>query len=192
VREYPGDAIEKRDDPAVVRYAARPSRRGTRVLVLCVVGLLVGMLPLLAYRSIPRIHSGRDTSPGGQCRFNLRMIGNGLEVYALGNCDTYPPALRALIDDDTLIPQQLVSPLSGHTQPTCDYYYVTGLTPNDPETWIVAYADPAYTNGEGANVLYLDGHVDFVKEPQFSQDLARFKADYQKARGAPPVIIPPN
>ncbi len=191
MREQPDDAIEKRDDPAVVRYAARPSPRGIRFLIYCVLGMSVGLLLLFAYWARPRVHS-RDISPRAWCASNLRGIGQGLKVYASDYADAYPPTLRTLIDDGVVTAWQLISPVSGHATPACDYYYVTGLTLNDPAMWIVAYGDPAYLKGAGANVLYVDGHVAFVKEPQFSQDLARFRADYETARGTPPVIIPPR
>jgi len=191
VREQAGDAIEKRDDLAVVRYAARPSSRGRRFLVFCVFGMFVGLLLLVGDLYRPRVVR-RDISPRAHCASNLRAIGQGLKVYAPDYAGAYPPTLRTLIDDGLVTAWQLISPVSGHATPACDYYYVTGLTLNDPAMWIVAYGDPAYLKGAGANVLYLDGHVDFVREPQFSQDLARFKADYEKARGTPPVIIPPN
>jgi len=43
--------------------------------------------------------------------------------------------------------------------------YVTGLTENDPTDWILAYGDPNWIKGQGANALYLDSHVEFVKKP---------------------------
>ncbi len=97
-----------------------------------------------------------------------------------------------LIEHGSCTPLQFVSPLSRHKEPACDYYYVTGLRDDDPGDWILAFTDLGYTKSEGANVLYLDNHVEYVREPKFSQELKRFKAAYETARGTPPVIIPPH
>jgi len=122
----------------------------------------------------------------------LHAIGQAARVYARDNADLLPPELETLIDNDSCPALLLVSPLSRHQEPSCDYYYVTGLTRRDPADWIIAFGDPVYTQGKGASILYLDGHVQYAKEPQFSQELKRFKAAYETASGAPPVIIPPH
>lgn len=194
MREQPDDATVKPDEPPAVRYAARPASRRTRWfgLTLCVVGML--FVALLVQSAVTSSLGGRIDPSWIQCHNRLRAIGCALKCYALDNADAYPPTLQILIDYGYADPSCFVSPMSRQTERACDYHYVSGLTDKHPPHWIVAHTDPAYAPGKGtgANILHLDGHVDFVKEPQFSQDLARFKADYEKARGTPPVIIPPH
>ncbi len=115
-----------------------------------------------------------------------------MQEYADANNGVFPPRLETLVDEQFYTPRQLVCPWSGHEEPACDYFYVTGLAVRDPPNWTIAFDDPACTKGEGANVLYLDGHVEYVREPKSSQEIQRFKAAYEKARGTPPVIIPPH
>jgi prepilin-type processing-associated H-X9-DG protein len=86
----------------------------------------------------------------------------------------------------------LQDPSNGNAHNACDYYYATGLTEADPADWVLAYGDPADHGGEGANIVYLDAHVEFVKEPQFSKVIQEFQEAYQQARGQPPTIIPPH
>jgi prepilin-type processing-associated H-X9-DG protein len=159
--------------------------------VSCPIG--AGVVAVLAWLVLtPPSLGPREITPRAHCAANLRGIGQGLKVYAADNRDAFPPSLETLIQEGLCTRVQFVSPLSKHKQAACDYYYVTGLTNNDPDDWILAYADPAYMKGQGANILYLDGHVDFIREPGLTQELDRFKTAYEGARGIPPVIIPPH
>jgi prepilin-type processing-associated H-X9-DG protein len=180
------------DEPPAESYATRPTRkRAPSPLASWLIG--AGVVGVLAWLVLtPRLHGTREMMPRAQCASNLRGIGQGLKAYAADNGDAFPPSLETLIHEGLCARLQFVSPLSKHKEPACDYYYVTGLTNNDPDDWILAYADQAYINGQGANLLYLDGHVDFVREPGFTQELDRFKTAYERARGIPPVIIPPH
>lgn len=140
----------------------------------------------------PRLHGDREVIPRAACAANLRGIGQALKIYAAGNEGAFPPDLETLIQQGLCTRLQLLSPPSKHMQPACDYYYVTGLTDNDPDDWMVAYGEPAYMKGAGANILYLDGHVEFIPEPRFTQEIDRFKRAYERARATPPVVIPPH
>ncbi len=180
------------DEPPVLQYATRQrGRRRTSLLTLWLmgIGLAIPLILLLVPTSgtVPRWKAMRAV-----CASHLRTIGQAAMVYANDNDGDFPPALQMLIDNGSCEARHLLSPLSRHVEPACDYSYVTGLTKRDPANWIIAFADPAYRDGDGANVLYLDGHVEYVKEPKFSQELQRFKAAYEKTRGTPPVIIPPH
>jgi len=62
-----------------------------------------------------------------------------------------------------------------------DYVYVPGLQAVVPVDWILAYEDPANHNGEGGNVLYVDSHVEFLKEPEFSAELERVRREIEES-----------
>lgn len=180
------------DEPVSVGYARRTTRPRWAIPPVWIIVVLVLMVPLALVCLMPSWVFRKDPAPRSRCASNLLAIGQAVLVFANDDDGKLPEGLQALIDDGSLVPRQLVSPLSGNREPACDYYYVTGLTWDDPPDWIVAYADPAYRNGIGANVLYLDGHVVFVMEPEFSQQLQRFKAAYEQDRGEPATIIPPH
>jgi prepilin-type processing-associated H-X9-DG protein len=184
---------------ATLRAGREPDRYGGKGLAIggiCTGAasllLTVVMIPLMVAILLPSLARAREITKRAVDASNLRGIGQAVLVYANDNQDMFPLSLQVLIDDRLIVPKQLVNPSSGHAPPTCDYYYVTGLTSEDRPDWIIAYSDPQYHAGEGANILYLDGHVSFEKEPTFTQQIDGFKAAYQKSRGKPPVVISPG
>ena len=59
----------------------------------------------------------------------------------------------------------------------CSYYYLgAGMTDMVPSDVILLYELPAINNGDGANFLYADGHVDFIDEPQATNIINQLKA----------------
>ena len=49
-----------------------------------------------------------------------------------------------------------------------DYALVAGLTENDPSVLPQAFCRPEHHNGDGANVLYLDGSVQWLTSGDFT------------------------
>lgn len=185
---------------ATVRANRDPARYGGKGLAIsgiCTGGVSVLMVPVLALMisiMLPSLARAREITKRAVSASNLRGIGQAAMVYAFDNGKVFPPNFQTLITDGTCTPRQLINPSSGRTA-GCDYYYVTGLTSDDPRDWIVAYEDPNQHQGEGANVLYVDGTVQFLKEKpggQFAKEIGRFKAAYESKRGQPPQIIAPG
>ncbi|MEW6251571.1 MAG: hypothetical protein AB1716_13060 [Planctomycetota bacterium] len=128
------------------------------------------------------------------CASNLRAIWLASVRYASEHEGQFPPNFDVLLAAGSISEGNLVSRLSRRSPPVRDYAYVRGLTVHDPNDWILAYGNPAWLQGKdsGANVLFLDGQIGFLREPRFNQELQRFRAAFEEARGAPPVVIPPN
>jgi len=183
---------------ATVRAGREPQRYGGKGMAIggiCTGAAGLLFVPMLLAILLPSLSRAREITKRAVDASNLRGIGMAIIVYASDHGDQFPPDLQTLVADGSVSPKQFIDPSSGNAPPRCDYYYVTGLAVKDPAGWIVAYSDPAYHNGEGANVLYLDSSVRFVMEKpsgQFTRELDDFKADYTKKRGQPPVIIPPQ
>jgi hypothetical protein len=72
----------------------------------------------------------------------------------------------------------------------CDWDFVTGLDATAPPGWIIAYGDPKWFNGQGGPILYVDGSVKLCDRRTFDQEMQKFLADYARARGSPPTIVP--
>jgi prepilin-type processing-associated H-X9-DG protein len=179
------------DEPPALPYATRPRDRAPMSLFTSSL-IVAAVLVVLVYTLWPVPFKHTFFAAQAQCASNLRAVWQPAQAYASDNGGVLPACLETLTGSGSCPPSDLVSPLSGHDAPACDYYYVGGLAENDPASWILACGDPAYRKGDGANILYLDGHVQYVKEPKFSQELQHFKAAYEKARGTPPTIIPPH
>jgi prepilin-type processing-associated H-X9-DG protein len=172
------------------RYAGRGiAIGGICTSTLASVALLA--IPLTIAILLPSFTQARILAKRAVSAANLRGVGTALLVYS-SNHGQPPSTLSALVAEGLVAPAQLQNPLSDGRR-TCDYFYVRidpEATP-DPR-WIAAYDDASDHNGEGANVLYFDGRVDFVMEPLFSADLTGFTSAYHAAVGRDPVIIPPN
>jgi len=187
---------------ATVRASRQPQEYGGRGLAIA--GICTGGASLLLFPvacmvvatilapALARAHEITKRAVGAS---NLRGIGQSLKIYAANNGGLLPPTLETLLADGSVTGTQLVNPRSGNQPPRCDYFYVTGLTSSDPAGWIVVYGDPDDDGGEGANLLYLDGTVKFVRDQpagRFTQLLDEFRAEYEKARGQSPDIISPH
>jgi hypothetical protein len=123
---------------------------------------------------------------------NLHDISLALTKYAQDH-GAGAPDLQALVKSGLVTPKMLVSDFSGHAEPACDYSYVEYAGADAAQVkgdWFALYSDPQLYRGEGGFVLFLDSHVEFVKEPEFSRRLAQFQLDYRQALGKPPTIIP--
>lgn len=183
---------------ATTRASREPERYGGKGLAIagiCTGGVSLLMIPVIALMIsmlLPSLARAREITKRAVDASNLRGIGQAMLVYAHDNDHHFPPDFQALLDDGSITAQQLTDPSSANLPPRCDYYYVVGLTSDDPADWIVAYCDPANHGGEGANILYVNGRVEFVKEPGFTQEIEGFQANYEKSRGQPPSIAPPQ
>ena len=183
---------------ALVRENNEPQRYGGRGMAVggIVTGgisiLLIPVMALMISVMLPSLSRARELAKRAVNSANLRGIGQAALIYANNNAEAFPPDLNTLLAKGLCAPQQMIDPSSGSVPPACDYYYVAGLTNADDPLWIVAYCDPTYHNGEGATVLFLDGHTKFIEEPGFTTQLDAFFTEFEQDRGAPPVVIPPK
>src|SRR5204863_7156803 len=101
----------------------------------------------------------------------MRIIGNALNAYA-NTYDTYPEPganlKKRLTSGGFCTPRQFTCP-SDNSAAGSSYHYVPGYAPGGDAQQIVVYEDSSNHNGEGGNVLYLDGRVIFVRGPQLKQ-----------------------
>jgi prepilin-type processing-associated H-X9-DG protein len=123
------------------------------------------------------------------CAKNLRAIGIALEQYADAHRGQYPATLEPLLASGALDPYFLVCLSSDDVRATgsstqeinsaatqpghCSYvYFGQGLvSPVDPDR-VIAAEHPENHGGAGMNILFGDGHVDFVDMDRASKLLA--------------------
>ncbi len=101
---------------------------------------------------------------------NLSGIGKACLIYASDYGDKLPPNLEELIEKCDVSPKSLESKSKPKDFDGPSFIYIAGqTTPMDPGN-IVAYENPAFLS-EGTNVLFMDGHVEWMKPDAFLREL---------------------
>jgi prepilin-type processing-associated H-X9-DG protein len=101
---------------------------------------------------------------------NLSQIGKACWIYADDHDDKFPPDLETLVRELDLPPQCLESKRRPKNFDGPSYIYIPGQTLGMYPGNFVAYEDPRYCQ-EGVSVLFLDGHVEFMKPDAFREEL---------------------
>ncbi|HEX4795281.1 MAG TPA: hypothetical protein VH370_15910 [Humisphaera sp.] len=125
-----------------------------------------------------------------RCASNLRLIGMALSMYAQDDQGKLPDDLSVLVAREYITPDVLICPASNDERAPgqtpgeqaahlansahCSYiYYGKGKsTPLDKDA-ILALELPANHDGDGMNILYADGHVDWIDEPAAGEVLVK-------------------
>ena len=116
------------------------------------------------------------------CMSNLKQIGLALHMYAQDYDGKFPDDLSTLCPNYISNPKifkcrgdKTISEIKEMKQGTrISYVYVTVLTEQDSTDRILAYdASPDFHDGEGRNVLFLDGHVAWYAEKEFQKLLKK-------------------
>jgi len=181
---------------AIVRASHEPHRYGGKGMA--VAGICTGAISIvtaglfLPSVALPALVRGRVLAKRTIAASHLGSIGSAAFVYANQYDGCYPPNLQVLVDEGLIKADELIDLASLNEPPACDFYYVSGLTTKDDPHWIVAYSDPAVSNGEGANVLFVDSHVEWFEEPALSEAIDDFQAAYQQRHRRPPTILKPQ
>lgn len=158
------DAPEER--PIELGYApvrARSSRVGLFEKVVLAAIMLVCIILFLPSRT-----TNCSLSPKTTCSRNLRSIGQGLYAYSSNHgsgADLSAGWEKRLIKSDEITAKMLICPMAGTGK--ASYYFLPAHPGGAEETRIVGYEDPSNHNGEGGNILYLDGHVEWVPAPRY-------------------------
>jgi prepilin-type processing-associated H-X9-DG protein len=126
----------------------------------------------------------RELPKRSVCAANLAGIGKAIEVYARQYKDTYPPEMDVLVTTGLVQPSQFVCPSTlkgedrGDTEITYNtgepvsrelheilhdsYVYIPGQKYQcDPEN-VLIYEKRECHHGEGGNVLFMDGHAQWI------------------------------
>lgn len=128
----------------------------------------------------------QEQSQRAICLSNLKQIGLALHMYAEDHKNEFPEDIRQLYPSYILTREVLKCP-GDKTTPEIQkvepdtpisYTYVKGLSrknPNPSKTIVLYDSSPDYHDGEGRNVLFLDGHVEWIPEKQFQKLLGEQK-----------------
>jgi prepilin-type processing-associated H-X9-DG protein len=185
-----------------------PQGGGKKVLLIvlaCVIGVGVVFCGCVASILLPSLNRAREQANRVKCASNLRMIGQGIMMYANENRGQFPDTLERVLTTQDLAPADFVCPASQDTPAPgataqaqaqslskgghLSYVYVgKGMTsrvltsPNAGRT-VLAYEPLTDHRNDGANFLFADGHVEFLPAAQAQQAITR--ADRGQGTGQP-------
>lgn len=140
---------------------------------------------------LPSLNRARETANRVASASNLKQIGMGMLLYSNENRNRYPDDFATLLKTQDLSPQVMLSPRAGSGIPAdvttpearvayvaehADYVYLgKGLKNDTPAETIVVYEKPDGLD-DGINVLFADGHVEFLFMEPAMAEIAKQKA----------------
>ena len=167
--------------------------RGATVLLLVALALGALIASGRIFGEDHHNHTRRQT----RCASNLKQIGLGMLLYANANGGRYPQTVDQLIrfhgaDMEAQLfccPASSDTPAAGPTTQAVaadlltgghlSYVYLgNGFGPDAPVDAVLAYEPPGRHGGGGINVLFGDGHVEFVLENEAAFLVAQLQAGY--------------
>ena len=179
--------------PTPLDYAGPSSnpRRRTHPLTWVIASVVAALLLLSIL--LPSRSRGRPAANRVKCGSNLRMIGQAIMLYANENQGRYPDKLGDLMDqgitttvficpasnDEAAVPGPTTQASSAnvHAGGHLSYIYLgKGLTGTQPATMVIAYEPLTNHANTGMNVLFGDGHVDFIFLPAATTLIAELNA----------------
>jgi prepilin-type processing-associated H-X9-DG protein len=129
-------------------------------IVTSVMSFLLVLLMLMLAIMLPALSRAREMANRFACSANMRGITQTMFLYSNNNDDQFPPDLNLLVQDGSITAKSLQC-LSADT---ANYIYVyPNKGANSPDDAILLY-EPLHnhSNGEGMNIAFGDGHVEFV------------------------------
>ena len=142
--------------------------------------LIVGGGAISATILLPSLNRARETANRVKCASDERQMGQALLLYANEHKGNYPPTIVEMITDEELLPEVFLCPssntslpknknqmspadLAAWTEKHTDYVYVgKGMTTMAGANDIAIYEKPDDHGKDGMNILFGDGHVEFV------------------------------
>ena len=152
---------------ALVKANNEPQRYGGQGLAIggiCAGGMSLIMVPLLISILLPSLSRAREQSKRLVCAANMKGIGTSMTIYAhdFGKVPTF----EALVASGELSEKYFLCPSSDAL--IGDLHACYELIPDANRlagqinaVWM--YEKPENHGGEGGNVLFTDGHVEFIR-----------------------------
>lgn len=133
---------------------------------------LTDCVPLWVAAALPSMGSAKITADRGRSAGNLRQIGQGIILYANENQGKLPVDLATVLKTQDIRADTFQSPFGeGKRDGDYKYLYVEGMTIAVPADVVIVYDAAEFEKGDGATVLYGDGHVEWLEKDGVSAAL---------------------
>ena len=146
-----------------VPAAPRKKRKWAWLIVAVVIAAV------LVCAAIPTVRRNRKLRNRLICSSNMKAIGTQFEVYVWNNLAFPRDPIQALVEMGYITPAQARCPVGGGRYTFVDRG-VSSAAAEDVDFHardVIVYEPLSNHNGEGANVLFGDGHSEFVTPDEF-------------------------
>lgn len=168
----PTGSISWSDDRGFHSRAIEPFP-GSSLLQIGDLGGLVQGAPLAAAVLMPSLSRAREKANRVKSASNLRQIGMVCLLHANDNRGAYPKDLLAAAVALDVGREVFDSPLGDAPGGDYAYLYFDGLRDTVGAEVVIAYDRASFDRGEGTNVLFGEGHVEWLSREQFQRALQR-------------------
>ncbi|MCH8968537.1 MAG: DUF4190 domain-containing protein [Planctomycetes bacterium] len=128
------------------------------------------VVPIMISILLPSLSQARELAKRTVCGVNLRAMDASLRSYVEEH-DQEPPDISVLIDANSIGSKGLNCPSVDRViSQTPPYIWIRGADCTNAEN-VVLYEPLQNHRGEGGNVLFCDGHVEFVSQADWEQVL---------------------
>jgi prepilin-type processing-associated H-X9-DG protein len=124
-----------------------------------------GGTPIMAALLLPAINQARERARSVNCQANLKQIGIACNQYADNHGGQFPESLDELVSSQMLSSNTVHCP-SALSTGGLSYTYCRGFTPKNIYRMLAFDVDGNHRNG-GRNVLFCDGHVEWMTDVKF-------------------------
>ncbi|MBN1492248.1 MAG: hypothetical protein JXA69_20210 [Phycisphaerae bacterium] len=151
--------------------------RGRRKWIVAAVTVMVLVIGVMTFYWLTHV---RELAGPSMCRANLMGIGTSLWTYANDYGGALPPNLDVLLAEGSIVERQLHCDVGDENA----YLYIPGQSTTAPASTPVAF-ELLENHGDGAHVLFVDGHVEFLEPPKLDIILAPYRAVATQATTRP-------
>ncbi len=138
---------------------------------------------------LPSLSRARELSKRTVCAMNMRGIGQALYISAMDRHEKFPTDINDVIKEGNTLHRMFVCPSTAITEEdvveaidAC-YIYIPGSTTSSPPNNVLLYERFENHAGEGVNVLFQDGHVEFIKDLKSVEEMIQKTRDNIAAAG---------
>ena len=129
----------------------------------------------------PSLLKARTQAMRHACTSNFKCIGMALLMYSNDHNDKLPADLETLVTKKYLPANLLIC----HATKSKESYIYRGASITVADTpWMITVYEKSGNHSGGRNVLFLDGHAEWVEEERF-QELIKKDNEYRREKGFP-------